>query len=294
MSLQEAVEIVHNPNTSVSTKTRALYYLRCLDTEEAALSLQKCFTYDSVLIDHEIAYVLGQMKQKASIPFLFGLIDNLTVNPIIRHEAIEALGNFEDKSLIKRLEPYLLDENAIVSESAVLAIKKLESFETKKSQFSKYYSRDPAYPFEGTFEDAVKLFYSENIEEKYQAIFYFRDLNTPEAVEALGRGIEFSSELLKHEIAYVFGQMENPLSVKVLIDVLMDEKHTDIVRHEAAEALGNIGTDEALECLERFVDSDIAILKESATVGLGISANNEEDYSNLEKLEIMERDTPAN
>lgn len=288
MSLQEAIEIVHNPKTSVSTKTRVLYYLRCLDTEEAALALQKCMTNSSVLIDHEVAYILGQMKQEATIPFLFELIENSEINPIVRHEAIEALGNFEDKSLIARLEPLLSHPIDIIQESAVLAIKKLQTSDTKKESFSKYHSRDPAYPFEGTFEDAVKLFNSDDIESKYRAIFYFRDLNTPEAVEMLGSGFKFSSDLLKHEIAYVFGQMENPLSVKALIEVLLNENEADIVRHEAAEALGNIATDEALACLEKFVDSDIVILKESSTVGLGISANDEDDYSNLEKLRVTE------
>lgn len=288
MSLKEAVEIVQNPKTSVSTKTRVLYYLRCLDTEEAALELQNCITNTSVLIDHEVAYILGQMKQKASIPFLFSLIDNETVNPIVRHEAIEALGNFEDKTLIPRLEPYLDSPVDIIKESAILAIKKLENSDKEEQPLSKYYSRDPAHPFKGTFEEAVKLFYSNDIEDQYRAIFYFRDLNTPEAVEILGKGFKFSSDLLKHEIAYVFGQMENPLSVPVLIEVLMNENEADIVRHEAAEALGNIATDEALACLEKFVDSEIDILKESSKVGLGISANDEDDYSNIEKLRIVE------
>lgn len=288
MSLNEAIEIVLNSNTNVSTKTRALYFLRCQDTEEAALALQKCFTFKSVLIDHEIAYILGQMKQPASIPFLFELAENLEADQIVRHEAIEAIGNFEDKSLIERLIPLFEDESEMVRESMMLAVGKLQNSDLKKNPFSKYYSRDPAYPFEGTFEDAVNLFENGGIEEKYQAIFYFRDLNSPESVKILGNGFKFKSQLLKHEVAYVFGQMENPLAVPVLIEVLLNENETDIVRHEAAEALGNIGTEEALKCLEKFVDSDIAILKESANVGLGISANSEDDYSNLEKLDRME------
>lgn len=288
MSLKEAVQIVQNPNTSVSTKTRVLYYLRCLDTEEAALELQNCITNKSVLIDHEVAYILGQMKQRATIPFLFSLIEDESVNPIVRHEAIEALGNFEDKSLISKLELYLNSPIDIIKESAILAIRKLESSDKCEQPFSKYYSRDPAHPFKGSFEEAVKMFFSNDIEDQYKAIFYFRDLNTPEAVEMLAKGFSFSSDLLKHEIAYVFGQMENPLSVPALIDVLLNENEADIVRHEAAEALGNIATDEALECLEKFVDSEIDILKESSNVGLGISANDEDDYSNIEKLRTIE------
>lgn len=285
MTVQDAVKIVQNPNTSVSTKTRALYYLRCLDNEEGAMGLTECMTYNSVLIDHEVAYVLGQMKQPATIPFLFKLIEDESINPIVRHEAIEAVGNFENKSYIPRLEKYLTDANPIIKESAVLAIKKLEKAGTCTQPFSKYYSRDPAYPFEGSFEEAKELFFSNDIEKQYNAIFYFRDLNTKEAVDVLAQGFKFDSALLKHEIAYVFGQMENPLSVDCLLEVLQNEEEADIVRHEAAEALGNIGCERAQEALNKYLGSNVQILNESANVGLGISNNDDEDYADIDKLE---------
>lgn len=285
MSIAKAVEIAQNPKTSVSVKTRALFYLRCLDTEEAALALQDCISNTSVLIDHEVAYILGQMKQPATIPFLFSLAENESNNPIVRHEAIEALGNFEQKDLIPRISIFLNDSSQIVSESAVLAIKKLEKSDLKKESFSKYHSRDPAYPFEGSFDEASKMLKEGSLEDKYRAIFYFRDQNSKEAVEVLAKGFRDSSDLLRHEIAYVFGQMENPYAVEALIEVLEDEKEADIVRHEAAEALGNIGTEKALGCIEKYLDSDVAILKESATVGLGISNNEEDEYVDIDLLE---------
>lgn len=284
MSIVKAMEIAQSPKTSVSVKTRALFYLRCLDTEEAALALQECMSNTSVLIDHEVAYILGQMKQPATIPFLFGLAENEEINPIVRHEAIEALGNFEDKELIPRLETFLKDPNPIVSESAVLSIKKLNGIDLKRDPFSKYHSRDPAYPFEGSFEEAVEMFNGNDIEEKYKVIFYMRDQNTKEAVEVLAKGFRDSSDLLRHEIAYVFGQMENPLAVEALISVLEDEKEADIVRHEAAEALGNIGTERAIKCLEKYLNSEVLILRESATVGLGIGNNEDEDYVDIDLL----------
>lgn len=285
--IQKAIEVVKSGETGVSTKMRALFFLRGLDTPEAALGLQECLTGTSVLLDHEIAYILGQMKQSVSVPFLFGLIEDSAVDDIVRHEAVEALGNFEDPSLVSRLEKYLNDPSEIVRESAVLAIRKLEevtSGDGRYSGLSKYYSRDPAFPFEGTFEEAIKAFDSKNIEDKYRAIFYFRDLNTKESVGMLAKGFRDSSDLLKHEIAYVLGQMRNPLATDALVEVLENEGEAAIVRHEAAEALGNIGTDRARECLEKYLDSDIDILRESACVGLGICSNNEEDYADISKV----------
>lgn len=280
--IQKAIEVVKSRETSVSAKMRALFYLRNLDTPEAALGLQECLTHTSVLLDHEIAYILGQMKQPVSIPFLLCLADDLSVNSIVRHEAIEALGNFEDLSLASKLEKHLHDPSHIVSESATLAIRKLSD---GYGGLSKYYSRDPAHPLDGTFEDAVDALASGSIEDKYRAIFYFRDLGTREGIEMLSRGFEDPSDLLRHEIAYVLGQMRSPLATDVLVTVLENESEADIVRHEAAEALGNIGTDKALQCLEKYVDSSIDILRESACVGIGISRSNVDDYVDIGKID---------
>ncbi|KAM0679547.1 deoxyhypusine hydroxylase [Glugoides intestinalis] len=284
MSIATAVEIVKSHKSSASIKTRALFYLRCLDTEEAALALKDCITNTSVLIDHEIAYILGQMKQEATIPFLFELADDENVNPIVRHEAIEALGNFEDKSLIPRIEKFVTNQVKIISESAVLAVKKLEQSDKKMDPFSKYHSRDPAYPFEGTFEEAVELFNGKDLEDKYRAMFYLRDQNTKEAVEVLASGFDDDSDLFKHELAYVFGQMVNPLSVDALAKVLDDSSQADIIRHEAAEALGNIGTDKAVQCLEKYLDTEVSIVQESACVGLGISNVDDDEYTDIDLL----------
>lgn len=277
--VERAAEVARSKSTSISAKMSALFYLRGLDTPEAALELQECLTRTSVLMDHEIAYILGQMRQPVSVAFLFSLAEDLSISDIVRHEAIEALGNFEDPSFIPRLEKYLDDPNKIVSESAVLAIQKLKEtgYERRPGAgLSKYWSRDPAFPLEGEFEDAVKAFSNGGIEDKYKAIFYFRDLNTKESVGMLAKGFRDPSDLLRHEVAYVLGQMRNPLATDVLIEVLENEDEADIVRHEAAEALGNIGTDKALRCLEKYVDSDVDILRESASVGLGISSSNRE------------------
>jgi len=280
MGVEKAVEIVNSPETSVSAKTRALFHLRCLDTEEAALALQKCITGTSVLIDHEVAYILGQMKQPATVPFLFGLAEDTRISPIVRHEAIEALGNFGDIRLIERIEPFLSCTVPIVKESAILAIRKLQGQDRR--EFSKYHSRDPAHPYEGSFEEAKRLFRHGGLEEKYRAMFYLRDLNSVEAVEVLAGGFEDPSDLLRHEVAYVFGQMRNEAAVGALVRVVENEKEAEIVRHEAAEALGNIGGEEAEACLGRLVDSKIRILNESAQVGLGIYENGEDEYTNIE------------
>jgi len=61
--------------------------------------------------------------------------------------------------------------------------------------------------------------------------------------------------LLRHEIAYVFGQLQHPHSVPALSEVLSKLDEHPMVRHEAAEALGSIATPEVLETLQRYYDS---------------------------------------
>lgn len=46
-----------------------------------------------------------------------------------------------------------------------------------------------------------------------------------------------------HEVAYIFGQLCSPHSVPSLLHVLKNGTEDDMVRHEAAEALGGIASD---------------------------------------------------
>ena len=49
--------------------------------------------------------------------------------------------------------------------------------------------------------------------------------------------------LFSHEIAYIFGQLCSPHSIPSLLSRLRDPNEDDMVRHEAAEALGGIASD---------------------------------------------------
>ncbi|CAG2100731.1 unnamed protein product [Medioppia subpectinata] len=208
------------------------------------------------------------------------------------------------ENIIPILQGYADSPIPIIRDSVILAIDKiketcqlndLNGFETKQNSsenipFSKFGSRDPAYPMKGTIEQTRDKFVNGNICEKYKAMFYLRDLNSKESVDILGGELikkvvgtsqkvdghnanfiirdNSIGELLRHEIAYVFGQMENEHSVKYLKAVLEDDSEADVVRHEAAEALGNIGNDECVNILK----------KESCEVGLKIAELDEDQY----------------
>lgn len=275
--------MICSENTPITVKMRNLFYLRSLDTPEASLCIQKCLSGDSVLLDHEVAYVLGQLRQPNSTEFLFSLASDDTAHEIVRHEAIEALGNFNNLSFIVRLGKFLTHSCQIIRESAILAIAKLSNAKTVTADYSYYGTHDPAYSFDGKLDDALPLFYGDDIVGKYQALFYLRDSNDEKAVEIIASGFSDPSDLFRHEIAFVFGQMQNEKSVPHLIRVLENPSEEEIVRHEAAEALGNIGSEECRRVLERYANSEVRILRESAQVGLGI-ADHADDYISVEML----------
>ncbi len=50
-----------------------------------------------------------------------------------------------------------------------------------------------------------------------------------------------------HEIAYIFGQLSSPFSIPSLLRVLRDCGEDEMVRHEAAEALGGIASEDTEE-----------------------------------------------
>ena len=64
--------------------------------------------------------------------------------------------------------------------------------------------------------------------------------------------LEGDSALFRHEVAYVLGQMQQPSAIPHLSEVLANSKEHDMVRHEAAEALGScIGMDDGQGVTEK-------------------------------------------
>ena len=118
--------------------------------------------------------------------------------------------------------------------------------------------------------------------ERMRALFALRNLGGAESIDALAGGFESKSALLKHEIAYVMGQMQDSHAVPHLIERLEDKDEDLMVRHEAAEALGAIGDRTALDVLERFVDDEEVVVAESCEVALDLLewvASKRLDYS---------------
>lgn len=279
MNLEMAKSLLLSQDTHIAKKMRALFFLRNILTDESASILCSAFQDKSVLLKHEVAYVLGQMRLESTLPTLITVLDNQEEDEIVRHEAGEALGNFPYREdVAEALERNLRSDSVPVRETCYIARRKLED---KGSEISEFGSRDPAYPLaDCPYEEAVRIYLdrNEDIYLRYKAMFFLRDVG---AVEVLGRGMEDDSALFKHEISFICGQMADPRSIGFLVKVMGDEKEHGMVRHECAEALGIIGTKECLEALVKFRSSDCEILRESVEVAIDIHGyvnSNQSEY----------------
>ncbi|XP_045497573.1 deoxyhypusine hydroxylase [Colias croceus] len=276
-AIQNIGKVLNDPNRPMKERFRALFTLRNIGGETAINCISECFKDESVLLKHELAYCLGQMQDKTAIPILRGVLEDKNQDPIVRHEAGEALGAIGDPNLIDLLEKYKNDSAIEVAETCQIALQRLswvaQSNDEKLSR-SKFLSIDPAPPSTEQDIETLKgtmLDESKSLFERYRAMFSLRNLGTTESINALGEGFKASSALFRHEVAFIFGQMQDERSIPFLKETLEDTQEHEMVRHEAAEALGSIATPECTEVLQRYLNDPRPVVRESCEVALDMS-----------------------
>ncbi|KAM0679166.1 hypothetical protein BDAP_000032 [Binucleata daphniae] len=306
LNVKQIKQKILSTKVSVKEKTRLLFYLKNSDDLNAVNLITYFFELESVLLKHEAAYVLGQTQKKESIAKLIEILES-NDDEIVRHEAGEALGNYLDKDCISVCYKHLDDKSIPVRETCYLATKKYEEHfkdtnskdtnskdtntkdtnleDTNIKNISDFDSFDPAYPYGKMSLDELKSIYlnpDECLYKRYKAMFSLRDMKTKEAVDVLGEGFSDKSDLFKHEIAFVFGQMRMKESVKYLAKTLDDKTQHGMVRHECAEALGAIGSEDAYEALQKHINDDVDVVRESVEVALDIHEyenNSDDEYA---------------
>lgn len=142
-------------------------------------------------------------------------------------------------------------------------------------QVSQYGSVDPAPPqSHGSLDMWTNTLCNENeaMFQRMRAVFSLRNVGTDAACLALCSGFSSQSALLRHEIAYVLGQMQNPVALPTLISRLQDENEHVMVRHEAAEAMGAIGDHAVKPVLEAYTNDPNPEVAESCVVALDLLA----------------------
>lgn len=271
---------------------RALFTLRNLGGQVAITAIANTFSDKSVLLKHELAYCLGQMKDVTAIPILINVLEDATQEPMVRHEAGEALGAIGDEQVLGILEKYSKDNVIEVAETCQLAlgrIKYLQTNESKEEDFKindQFNSIDPTPPSMNTDLSKLKetlLNETAPLFDRYRSMFSLRNINTAESAKVLACGFQCGSTLFRHEIGYVLGQMECDAVVEELAAVVQDTSESGMVRHEAAEALGAIASPAAVAVLKVHLSDPVDVVRESCEVALDMS-----DYNNSAEFQYAD------
>ncbi len=73
------------------------------------------------------------------------------------------------------------------------------------------------------------------LHERFRALFTLKAIAGPEVVPIIAKGFADPSPLLKHELAYVLGQIGDMSAVEILEGVVKDvEGQGEMVRHEVS------------------------------------------------------------
>ena len=73
------------------------------------------------------------------------------------------------------------------------------------------------------------------LKDRFRALFTLKNLGGHEAIDLIAQSFNDPSALLKHELAYCLGQMQDKYAIPILTKVLEDETQEPMVRHEAGE-----------------------------------------------------------
>ncbi|CAZ83985.1 unnamed protein product [Tuber melanosporum] len=274
---------------NLALRFRALFSLKHLarnGSKPAIEAIANAFSSKSALLKHELAYCLGQSADSYAAQFLQSILDTKSEDPMVRHEAAEALGALAHAESLPLLEKYLNDPEEVVRQTCELSIARINWVSSQKDgeggskdgsgQEGGLFAGvvDPAPPAGGgNVEELQRTLNDQGTDlfERYRVMFRLRDIGSKEAVDALASGFGDPSALFRHEIAFVFGQLSDPHSIPALIKVAGNKEEAPMVRHEAVEALGSIA-DESVDALLKEYAKDVEeVVRDSAVVALDMA-----------------------
>lgn len=266
-------------NQPISERFRALFSLRNLRGAAPRNALIHATRDPSNLLAHEAAFALGQIQDADAIPALEAVLNDFSLHPIVRHEAAEALGAIGLKTNVPLLKNSLASDPAQeVRETCELALSRIEELKTcttdeAQTDRSPFLSVDPAAPAScSSVKQLREILLNEDkgMYGRYAALFALRNNGGDDAVAAIIESLDAKSTLLRHEVAYVLGQLQNKKATDALTKTLKDAHEHPMVRHEAAEALGSIADEQSIALLEEFVKDPEPLVSQSCEVALSM------------------------
>ena len=246
--VKECATILQSKEKTVKEKYDILYHLRTHANEESATALKDSYPFlNSELLEHEVMFILGQIKLDISLPYLISKLNDEEESPVVRHEAGEALSNFLkfEETVKPLLENYKNHKNTLISSTAQIALKKLE-YSNLREKYGVFIpgSLEPAAPFE---EAELMEFLNEKNYIKEGEFFIW-----PLALEILSEKLDGLIEKLalplermlfddslhefyKYRLLYFFRNKGDTISAIMLSRVMEESKRSKtspLLRHE--------------------------------------------------------------
>ena len=234
------------------------------------------------MVRHEAAEALGAIASDACLEALETASGD--ASQVVRETAVLALQRFRYAQAKRR--------DARAEKTAPSAAARPEVLGSAKEQLSAgnhtsgtdepdspYISVDPvpAAPSDVPTPTLAAMLADESASlwDRYGAMFALRNRGDPSFVaKCLGSVlVRSNSALLKHEVCYVLGQIQekgDDGASAALRATLENAREHPMVRHEAAEAIGSIAAEDTRALLLRFRDDQDRIVAESCEVALDI------------------------
>lgn len=240
--------------------------------------------------------MLGQMQDgdEAVVSLLTRVLKDTEDHVMVRHEAGEALGAIGLPECEATLEEHLTDATREVAETCELAMERIETLKrgAENGERTAFQTIDPAIVSSTTAQTSmedlgrVAMDDAARMSDRYGAMFAIRDRGGTAAIDILSACLRTSaSALLKHEVAFVLGQMADAEATAVLTAVLKDAKEAGMVRHEAAEALGSVAERDVkvLELLRALCSDPCPEVAQSCEVAIDmIESKDEFEYCEVD------------
>ena len=136
----------------------------------------------------------------------------------------------------------------------ILAGAKVDMFDLFRPSVEKLEAR-------GDVEGLIKtLYYKKDLKVRWEAVKALSRIGEP-SVEAFVQALKDESELIRREAAVALGEIKDEKAIEPLITALTTDEESE-VRGSAADALGSIGDNRAVEPLKKALKDESGVFGE--------------------------------
>jgi len=209
------------------------------------------------IVRHEAIFALGEMGTPSTISFLEERARS-DDNYAVIHEALVSIGTLGSLKQISFLKKFLDSPIEDIYSSAKIAIERINQSENFEKEVPKNKSH---------YITKLHDIKNTNQNERIQILFQLMRIADDESVQAIRKCLlEDPCRIVRHEAGFVLGEIGNEQAINAMLYSLKREK-APIVLHETLCALGTSANKIALPIIEPFLDHEDYLVRESAKIG---------------------------